>query len=349
MPSDLQHAVEKLTARVALALPHRVQRALAGKPVVRDGAELDVETQLLLRLDALTRKKGAEELPIPQGRKVLVEQSDLVGGSQPIGRVEDLQVGGVPVRRYLPTSLADPAPESGHPTLVFFHGGGFIYGGRHATHDAACRFLAEQSGVQVLSVDYRLAPETPFPAAYDDCLEVFRAVHADPQALHVDPDRLAVGGDSAGGNLAAGVALAAAQDGLPVVFQLLIYPVTDLVNRSASRDAFGEGFFLTERFMDLATESYLPDPVQRSDPRASVIRADVPAGLAPVHLVTAGFDPLRDEGEAYARKLEEAGVSVELRREPGLIHGFFNWVGVGSTARSAVVRMAGRLRAALAG
>jgi acetyl esterase len=158
---------------------------------------------------------------------------------------------------------------------------------------------------------------------------------------------LAVGGDSAGGNLAIGVAIEAARAGLPLVFQLLIYPSTDSLSRSASRDLFGDGFYLNDAFMDLVLASYLPRREDRSDPRASPLYADLPAGLAPAHVVTAGFDPLRDEGEAFARLLAAAGVEVDLRRESGLIHSFLNWVGIGRSARVAVDAMADKLAAAL--
>lgn len=327
-----------------LRLPLSVKRKLAGKPVVVDGLILDTETQLVLRLQRLMREPAAESLPIEQGRKALAGQSALVAGRQPIGEVSDPMLGGVPCRVYVPRALL---ADQRRPTLVYVHGGGFIYGAGHSTHDAVCRFLAEQAGVQVVSVDYRLAPEDPFPAAYDDALAAFRAVVAGAEELRVDADRLAIGGDSAGGNLAAVVAIAAAEEGLPLAFQLLVYPVADLRGGTRSRDLFAEGFFLTREFMDLAEESYLARPGDVTDPRASPLLAELPNGLAPAYVVTAGFDPLRDEGEAYAAKLAEAGVAVEQRREPGLIHGFFNWVGVGTTSRAAVADIAARLAAAL--
>ena len=327
-----------------LALPAPVKRFLAGRPVVRDGQVLDVETQLVLRLQKVARERGAEELPIAQGRAHVDAQCRVMAGHQPIGAIEDRPLGAVRGRVYVPRALLGVA---GHKaTLVFLHGGGYIYGGLDS-HDAVCRVLAERARVQVIAVDYRLAPEHPFPAAYDDCVAAYAWIVEHAEELGVDRDRLAVGGDSAGGNLAIGVAIEAARAGLPLAFQLLVYPTTDSVTRSASRKTFGEGFFLNGAFMDLATNSYLPHPDDRKDPRASPLYADLPAGLAPAQVVTAGFDPLRDEGEAFARALEDAGVRVELRRETGLIHSFMNWVGVGSTARAAVDAMADRLAAAL--
>jgi acetyl esterase len=201
--------------------------------------------------------------------------------------------------------------------------------------------------VRVLSVDYRLAPEHPFPAAYDDCLASYRWVVDHAGELGADPDRLAVGGDSAGGCLAATSALAAAEDGLPLAIQLLVYPGTDMRGGTESRAMFGEGFYLTTGFIDLARGLYTPDPDTHDDPRVSPLVAKVPEGLAPAYVVTAGFDPLRDEGEAYARKLSEAGVEVELRRFPDQVHGFFNVVGVGRSSRAAMGEIAAKLRAAL--
>lgn len=207
--------------------------------------------------------------------------------------------------------------------------------------------LAEGAGVRVLSVDYRLAPEAPFPAAYDDCVAAFDWTMRHAAELGADPERLAVGGDSAGGALAAAVAIEAARQGWPLRFQLLVYPATDMEGRSASRADFGEGFYLTSGFMDGAADAYIPDRSQRLDPRASVLEAEIPADLAPAYVVTAGFDPLRDEGEAYAARLAEAGVPVEVQRFADQIHGFFNLVGVGRRSRALVDQMAARLRVAL--
>lgn len=334
--------LEALTLGAALALPERVQRALVGGPVVLDGQPLDTGTQLMLRLQRLAREPAVETLPIPEGRLALNRQSALVGGSQPIGSVRDETIAGVPARFYEPTD----APETGS-LLVFFHGGGFIYGDLDS-HDALCRFLAERAGVRVIAVDYQLAPEARFPAAYDDCVNAYAEILERADEWRVDRDRIAVGGDSAGGNLATLVAIEAARRGLPCAFQLLIYPLTDMAGTTKSRVLFADGFYLTERFIDLASDSYVPDPSQRSDPRASPLRADLPAGLAPAHVVTAGFDPLRDEGQAYAERLAAAGVVVQHVGYPTLIHGFVNMVGVGRTARSAVVEIAEALRAGLA-
>ena len=166
----------------------------------------------MLRLQKLAREPGPETLPVAEGRRAVLHQSALVGGAQPVGAVRDLPVGDRRARLYVPSG--DRARSPG-PLLVFFHGGGWVYGDLDS-HDPSCRFLAERAGVRVLSVDYRLAPEHPFPAAYDDCLAAYRWVVDHADQLGADPDRLAVGGDSAGGCLAATTALAAAEDGLPL-------------------------------------------------------------------------------------------------------------------------------------
>jgi acetyl esterase len=338
-----RHHLERQSLRAAMGLPERVQRVLAGRRVVRDGQTLAPDVQMMLRMQKLAREPGPETLPVEEGRRAVLRQSTMVGGAQPVGAVRDLPAGGRPARLYVPSG--DRAQSPG-PLLVFFHGGGWVYGDLDS-HDAPCRFLAERAGVRVLSIDYRLAPEHPFPAAYDDCLAAYRWVVDHAAELGADPGRLAVGGDSAGGCLAATTALAAAEDGLPVAAQMLIYPGTDMRGGTESRAMFGDGFYLTTGFIDLARSLYVPDPSTHDDPRVSPLVAKVPDGLAPAYVVTAGFDPLRDEGEAYARKLAEAGVEVELRRFPDQIHGFLNLVGVGRTSRAAMAEIAAKLHATL--
>jgi acetyl esterase len=344
----LRSTLESLTVRIALGLPESVQRALVRRPVVVDGLRLATEIQLMLRLRDLVRPE-APDLPVDVGRRDLIEESALVGGRQPVGAVRDLRVDGetgpLDARLYVPSTRLGAAP---FPTLLFLHGGGWVYGDLDS-HDAACRHLAEQSGVQVLAVDYRRAPESPFPAAAHDAIAAYRWLVDHAEEVDADPARLAVGGDSAGGNLSAIVAVAAAREGLPLAFQLLVYPATDFSRRSRSRELFGQGFFLTEEFMDRCTDWYVPDVADRTDPLASPLLAtDLPDGLAPAHVVTAGFDPLRDEGEAYADLLAEHGVPVTRARYASMIHGFFNLVGVGREARAANREIAAVLARALA-
>jgi acetyl esterase len=339
---DVVKRMQATTLGALLALPEPVQRALAGRRLTVDGATLAAETQLTLRLKRVTREPAVEDLPIAEGRDVLRRQCQIVGGRQPVGATRDLQVGALPGRLYVPRGAATPGP-----LLIWLHGGGFVYGDLDS-HDAVCRFLAEQAGVRVLAVDYRLAPEHPFPAAYDDARASHRWVAENAASLGADAELLAIGGDSAGATLSAGVAIAAAREGLPLAFQLLLYPSTDQTAAWPSRARFGDGLYLTTEFMDMAKRSYLPDPATWGLPEVSPLLADLPPGLAPAYVATAGFDPLRDEGEAYARKLADAGVDVTQRRYADQIHGFINIVGVGRTSRAAAGEVAAALRLGLA-
>jgi acetyl esterase len=337
----IEQRAKTVALRASMGLPERAQRLLAGRRVVADGQTLALDTQLMLRLERLVREPAAESLPLADGRRLLVQHTEIAGGPQPIGDVLDLEAGGRPVRLYVPTDAASPGP-----LLVYFHGGGWVYGDLES-HDPPCRFLAERSGVRVLSVDYRLAPEHPFPAAYDDALAAYRWVVGNATSIGADVTRLGVGGDSAGGNLAAVTAVAAAREGLPLAFQLLVYPVTDTTTRTRSRELFETGFYLNVEFLDRTLDQYVPDMAARRDPRVSPLLGEVPPGLAPAYVATAGFDPLRDEGEAYARALAAAGVEVELRRFADQIHGFLNVVGAGRSARAASAEIAARLAVGL--
>ena len=324
-----------------MALPEAAQRRLAGRPVTIDGCTLATDVQLMLRLQRLARVPGAETVPLAQGREAVRMAAGHTGGDQPIGAVRSLRVAGLPARLYVPSA----APATG-PLLVFFHGGGFFCGDLDS-HDAACRFLAEQAGVRVLAVDYRLGPEDPFPAAHDDALAAYAWTVEHAADLGADPARLGVGGDSAGGNLSALVAIEAARRGWPLAVQVLVYPATQADRETRSAELFSEGFYLTQAFMDQAARLYSPG-VPSDEPRLSPMHAELPAGMAPALVYTAGFDPLRDEGEAYADRLREAGTSVELTRFDDQIHGFFNIVGVGRTSRAANLRIATKLKSALA-
>jgi acetyl esterase len=231
---------------------------------------------------------------------------------------------------------------------VYFHGGGWVVCDLD-THDNGCRFLARESGAAVLSVDYRLAPEHPFPAAVEDAFAAFRWAVENAADFGVDPAVIAVGGDSAGGNLAAVVSQLARDDEGPApAFQLLIYPVTDLSTKRLSYELFREGFFLTEPHMDWYRDHYLPDLESARDPRASPLLADDLSNLAPAYIATAGFDVLRDEGEEYARRLREAGVPVALRRHRNLIHGMATRVGMGGVGQTMMLEAAAALRMGLA-
>ena len=332
--------LERMGLATAMSLPEPAQRVLAGRPVTIDGNTLATDVQLMLQLQRLARVHGAEALPIGEGREILRDTAGLTAGDQPIGAVRSLRVADLPARLYVPTA-ADPGP-----LLVFLHGGGFWCGDLDS-HDAPCRFLAEQAGVRVLSVDYRLAPEHVFPAAYDDAVSAYAWTLEHAAELGGDPDRLGVGGDSAGGNLAAGVAIEAARRGWPCAVQMLVYPATRVRRRTRSSQLFANGFYLTEGFMNRADTCYASG-VPSDEPRLSPLHAALPSGLAPALVYTAGFDPLRDEGEAYAERLRDAGADVQLTRFADQIHGFFNVVGVGRSSRAANARIAWEVHAALA-
>ena len=252
-----------------------------------------------------------------------------------VGSVEDGSVpgpaGAVPVRTYRPEG------DAPHPTIVFFHGGGFVIGDLD-THDDHARLLSRDVDAVVVSVDYRLAPETPFPGGYDDCLAAYRWVVEHVADLGGDVHRIAVAGDSAGGNLAAAVALAARDAGLPLRAQLLLYPAVDFVqgDTHASRVQNAEGYLLTAEDMRWFGDHYLADVAHAEDPRASVLKAPDLSGVAPAVVATAEYDPLRDEGDAYAAALEAAGVPVVHRRYDGLIHGFFGLGPISPACASAV-------------
>ena len=232
--------------------------------------------------------------------------------------------------------------------LVYLHGGGWVVCDLD-THDNLCRFLAREAGMLVLSVDYRLAPEHRFPAAVDDSLAAFRFAVEQAAELGADSRAVAIGGDSAGANLAAVVSQISVSEGGPVPsFTLSIYPVTDLSAKRRSYELFRDGFVLTEAHMDWYRAHYLGDDSLAEDPRASPLLVDDLSGLPPTYIATAGFDPLRDEGEEYARRLGEAGVPVALKRQPGLIHGFANAVGSTRFGRLAMQEAAGALRTGLA-
>ncbi len=240
-----------------------------------------------------------------------------------VADVTDGEVASVPVRVYR------PAGGGPRPTVVFVHGGGFVIGDLE-THDNICRRLARDVGAVVVSVDYRLAPEHVFPAAVDDSMAVLKAVAADIDSYGGDADKLVIGGDSAGGNLAAVCSQLAREDGPALAAQLLVYPAVDLLGEYPSRTENAEGYFITLADMLWFGRHYLgfdeTDPRAAevaADPRLSPIKAASLAGLPPAIVVTAEFDPLRDEGDAYAAALDKAGVQVVHRQFPGLIHGFY--------------------------
>ena len=353
-PTSIAFRAQDALGAVTLALPPRALRMLAGPPVVRDGQTLDPDVQMMLRLMELEGRAPLEARTVPDARAELLRiTASVAGPPTALAQVTDVTVqgaaGALPARLFVP---AECARDTASPLLVYFHGGGWVIGDLD-THDAACRLLARSAGVRVLSVAYRMGPEDPFPAAAHDAYAAFADVHANAARFGADPGRIAVGGDSAGGNLAAVCSQRAVAEGGPVpAFQLLIYPVTDNSSQDTpSQRMFAQGFFLTADVMRWFRAHYFgPDEATLSlDPAASPLLADDLAGLPPAHVVTAGFDVLRDEGEAYAVRLHDAGVPVTTRRHSGLIHGFIHVLAPRRGSRDAVIEMGGVLRAALAG
>jgi acetyl esterase len=254
-----------------------------------------------------------------------------------------LTPGGVAIRAYRPVGSAKTDVL---PALLYFHGGGWTIGDLD-THDVLCRELANSASCAVFSVDYRLAPECPFPAAVEDCISATQFVYQEANTLNVDASRIAVGGDSAGGNLAAVVALHARDaGGPPLRFQLLVYPATDQNMHTESLRRNGQDYMLTLPLMERFRANYLPRPADYSDWRASPALAKSHAGLPSAFVLTAGFDPLLDEGRHYAELLARAGVEVSYRDYPDMIHGFILMGGVLDTARSAVAECCAQLRRA---
>jgi acetyl esterase/lipase len=296
-----------------------IERILPLLPL-KDAADL---TPARARRDLIALAESRKDVPLPQ-------PADVSNFTIPT------PAGSVAARIYRPAKT--PAA-----TLMYFHGGGWVAGDL-STHDRLARTLAIELEAVVVSVDYRRPPEAPFPCAFDDCLASTRWAAREINQLGGDPNRLAVGGDSAGGNLAAAVALACRDVGPPLAAQFLIYPATDLVGvygsqsenaKYPSRIENSKGFFLTDDAMHFFAGHYVGNPSDASDPRASPIRATNLAGLPPTVLCTAEFDPLRDEGEAYARALERAGVQVSYYLEPGMIHGYFGMGGASPAADAA--------------
>jgi len=235
------------------------------------------------------------------------------------------------------------------PALVYYHGGGFVIGDLD-THDVVCRQLANGARCAVVSVDYRLGPEHRFPAAVEDCIAATQWVAAQAKTLSIDAERIAVGGDSAGGELAAVVALALRDAGGPALcYQLLVYPATDQRMSFPSIDKNGEGYLLTKKGMEYFRGHYIPNERDWLDWRASPYLAKSLAGLPPAYVLTAGFDPLLDEGRAYAERMAKEGVAVEYKEYPDMVHGFLLFGGALDTANAAVEGCCAALRKAFGG
>ena len=305
-----------------LRLPAPVlDRVIGAPPVVRDGRTLNRQVQAIIAVGERLGLLG-DEMDVAERRAQLGRAAGL-GMPQRTGvHVVDRQMPGpagpLAVRVYRRFSSA-PRP----PAILFLHGGGWVTGDLDS-HDGSCRLLADVTGCVVVAVDYRLAPEHPFPAAVDDAVAAYRWVHDHCDDLGTAPGRVGVMGDSAGGNLAAVVAQVTRTTDVPApVAQCLVYPATDARFTTESHDLFAEGFMLTRASMEWFRNHYAPDPADWDSPLLSPVRATDLSDLPPAVVVTAGFDPLRDDGRAYADALAAAGVDVRYRCYDDMVHGFF--------------------------
>jgi len=345
---EIVRELQGKATNLALRAPISWVNILAGPPVSVDGRTLDGRTQWFLQLLARSGGKPVEQMSIAEARAEYDAFLPLLGGKPaPVGgivdRTFDGPAGRMRVRIYRPAgSVARLLP-----TILYLHGGGWVMGSLEG-YDLSSRFFCARSGCALVSVDYRLAPEHKFPAAIDDAVAAYRWLATNAVALGIDPARIVVAGDSAGGNIAAAATRLLRDEPRPPCLQWLMYPVTDLRMDSASYESCGEGFMLTRAGMEWFRNHYLNDPSEIDDPRASPLRADDLAGVAPALIFTAGFDPLRDEGRAYADRLSAAGVKTIHREFDTLIHGFGGMRGALQAAARAMDDMVAGLRHELA-
>ena len=306
---------------------------------------LDPQCKAFIDMLAAAGGRPLGQLPLEEARVVSPEMIAAGGPEEPVADVQNRTIPGpagpLAIRVYRPVL------KETLPALVYFHGGGFVICNLD-THDRQCRRLANASGCVVISVDYRLAPENKYPAAVEDAFAATKYVAGHAGEFGIDPDRLGVGGDSAGGNLATVVARLARDRGGPrLKFQLLIYPLVDFYDQSPSIRELAKDYFLTSEAMDWFTAMYLPSHEAGLEPNASPMHAADVRGLPPAMIITAEYDPLRDQGEAYARTLQSAGVPVELKRYEGMIHAFFSFAGVIDKGKVAIADAAAAMRRAL--
>lgn len=310
---------------------------------------LDPQIEVVINLVKQANAPEFWQLTPDQAREQYLLRTDKLKVREPIHKTEDRRIPGpandIPIRIYQPR---EPKPGEKLPILVWYHGGGFVIGNLD-THDSACRLLANQADCLVVSVDYRLAPEYKFPAAVEDCEAALKWVAQHAAEIEGDAARIAVGGDSAGANLATVVALLARDMGFPgLVFQLLIYPCVAPEPETPSHHKFAEGYVLTRNTVTWFFKQYLRSRKDENDPRYAPLIADDLSGLPPTLVLVAGYDPLRDEGVEYAKRLVEAGNRVRLSNYEGMIHGFYLMGGAVDAARTAVAESAEMLKAAFA-
>lgn len=307
---------------------------------------LDPQARWVLDLAEKSGQPPLETLTPEETKAVYEERAKkLTFKDVPIGKTIDLDIPGpggpLPLRIYQPTALRDTLP-----VLVYYHGGGWVIGSRD-THDSLCRLIAEEGPFIVVSVDYRMGPEHPFPAAVEDAIAAYIWAGAHITEYGGIREKIAVGGDSAGGNLAAVVSIAARDDGLPPpCFQWLIYPATKMEMSTRSHQTYAEGYFLTRALMEFFQGHYLKNPEDRNDWRASPLLAPSLAGLPPALIQTAGFDPLQDEAIEYAERMNREGSRAVHSHYAGMIHGFVNLGGAIDKARDCVMEGVSALRKA---
>lgn len=307
---------------------------------------IDPQIQVYLNQIAALNPPPLHSMTPVEVRQQMAMLTAILPKGEAVARVENRCIPG-PAGE-LPLRIYTPEGTGPFPLLVFFHGGGWVRCNLD-THDGQCRALANGGGCVVVSVDYRLAPEHKFPAAPQDCYAATSWVAQHAAELQGDGSRLAVGGDSAGGNLAAVVSqMARDQDGPSLIFQLLIYPATNFRAQTASMRENAEGYFLTRAEMTWFRNHYLRSAEDELDPKASPMLADNLSGLPPALIITAEYDPLRDEGEEYGRLLQVSGVSITVSRYEGMIHGFFALAGIIDRAGDATAEASAALRAVFA-
>ncbi|MDO5503362.1 MAG: alpha/beta hydrolase [Actinomycetia bacterium] len=336
-------AVSRGVLGVLGRLPESVQRRIAGSLEEIDGQTVYPEVGAALRLLNAIPGPTFEELPLERGRAQIDEEAAIFGRRTRVGVVTDFLIpaehGEIPARRYSPPDGASPSA-----VLVYAHGGGFVLGGLDSA-DSVCRFLCAHAGIEVLAVDYRLAPEHPFPAATEDLLTAYRFAVEHAPDWGIGADRVMIGGDSAGGNLALVTALQVRdrrRDGIEDLpqprLQVAFFPWVDFVGEHASHELFATGYFLTTAQLEWYADHYVPDEEQRANPYVSPLLAEDLTDLGPAYVGVAGFDPLRDEGIAMAERLREADNEVTLDVDARHIHAYVNATGVGTTSTAALHR-----------